>query len=272
MFTPGVMVPVCLFLTGLGSMMMEMVWIRQFSWLFGVATRASAVVFGVFMVGQALGSLGWGRLLSSEGTAPSGDPGSAGWGLPRNPLALFRALAVGTAVTSALTPALLAVCRQAYLALGGELGLGPGLALFVRFLMAALVVGPPTVCMGGLFPAASTLLIQPGDVPRRALGLLSSVNLLGGAVGVLLVTFVGVEAWGFQRTLFLGCLFPLVAAVLIGMGTKAPGPTAARGKHPSAADPDLEPCSHAHPRPLPILMAFILGARSSRRSWSGTGC
>ncbi len=196
-------VSLALFLTGMGSMILELVWIRQFTWIFGVTTRASAAVFGIYLVGLAGGSLWWG----TAGCRPGGGA------------SLFRRLAGGTALTAFLSPAILSFCRQAYLSLGGEMVLGVGITQTIRMLMAFVVIGPPTFCMGGLLPAAASLLVPAGDQPRRSLGWLSFLNLLGGAGGVFLVTFWGVEALGFRGTLVVGCALPLLAAFLLASGT-----------------------------------------------------
>jgi len=123
---------------GFCALVYQTVWEREFRLFFGVSTAASAAVIAIFIGGLGLGALVLG---------PRADRHA-------NPLALYASLETGVAVATAATPSLVAAARHAYVGLGGTVALAPAIAAVVRLALAALVLGVPTVAMGGTLPAA----------------------------------------------------------------------------------------------------------------------
>ncbi len=57
------LVYVLFFLSGLTSLIYEVIWVRQFGLVFGVTTYAVSTVLAAFFTGLALGSYGAGRII-----------------------------------------------------------------------------------------------------------------------------------------------------------------------------------------------------------------
>src|SRR3954471_1212428 len=133
------LVGLLLFGSGFCALIYQTTWFREFRLIFGASTAASAAVLAIFMGGLGLGS--W--LLGDRADRA-----------PR-PLAYYANLEVLIAVSAALTPAFLWVARAAYVAVGGTTVLGTAGGTIVRLGLSALVLGVPTMLMGGTLPAAA---------------------------------------------------------------------------------------------------------------------
>ena len=175
--------------SGLCALLYQTTWLRQFRLIFGSSTAASAAVVGVFMGGLGLGSALLGR--RAEGT-------------PR-PLAFYARLEFGIATSAALTPTLIALARTVYIACGGTSALGIFAGTCIRLVLAALVLGTPTLLMGGTLPAMARFAVTDADENRRGLALLYGMNTLGAVAGAITGTFLLLESLGDRATLYLSC-------------------------------------------------------------------
>ena len=99
-----------LFGSGMCALIYQMVWLREFRFVFGASTLASAAVLSVFLGGLGAGGFWFGRRVDRN---------------PR-PLALYAYLELLIAASAALTPLLVWIAREFYVALGGVLSLGTG--------------------------------------------------------------------------------------------------------------------------------------------------
>jgi hypothetical protein len=179
-----------LFGSGLCALIYQTVWLREFRMIFGASTAASAAVLAIFMGGLGVGS--W--LLGKRADRVE------------SPLGFYGNLELFIAVTAALTPLLLTLARLAYIAIGGTQVLGTVGGTIVRLILSALVLGLPTVAMGGTLPAAGRAAETDRDEGRRSLALLYGANTLGAVTGAALSTFFFLETFGNRQTLWLACL------------------------------------------------------------------
>jgi spermidine synthase len=187
-----------LFFSGLCALVYQVAWLRELRLVFGASTAASAAVVALFIGGLGLG----GRLIG-----PRADRHA-------QPLRLYAWLETGVALAAALSPLLLAAVREAYVAAGGSLRLGPWGGTALRLGLAALVLLAPTFLMGGTLPAAARAAMIGSDPGRGAVALLYGVNTLGAVVGSLAGTFFMLEVFGTRRTLWLACLVNLLVAMV----------------------------------------------------------
>jgi spermidine synthase len=234
-----------LFGSGACALVYQTVWEREFRLFFGVSTAAAAAVIAIFIGGLGLGGLTLGRRADRH----------------PNPLALYARLETTVAVSTAATPWLVAAARRAYVPLGGTDALAPTRAAFVRLALAALVLGVPTLAMGGTLPAAARALQRSGRDPQGRVGLLYGVNTLGAVVGALTCTFVMIEVFGNRLTLWLACLVNLLIAVAARALAR---PVDAR---PATPDERIEPSqsveptatSRRPPRTFVLVAAAVVG-------------
>lgn len=186
-----------LFVSGACALVYQVVWLRQLRLVFGASTSANAAVLAIFMGGLGVGGWALGRWVDAH---------------PR-PLRAYAGLELGVALLAAISPAWLAIIRWLYVSLGGTPSLGDTTGALVRLGLSLLVLGPPTVLMGGTLPALMRAVSTEADHGRRTMGLLYATNTTGSVVGTLLATFVAIEAWGTSRTLW--------AAVVCNLGVAA---------------------------------------------------
>ncbi len=226
-----------LFFSGACALVYQVAWQREFRLVFGASTAASAAVIAIFIAGLGGGGLWFGRRADKHA----------------RPLMMYAHLELGVAVLAALSPLLLKLVRALYVAMGGSFVLGGAGATAVRLLLATLVLLGPTFLMGGTLPAAARAVERDADAGRSDVALLYGVNTLGAVSGAAFATFVALEVFGTQLTLFLACLVNALVAK-IGRVVSRSLPDAAR--EPAASS---ESSPSAAPIP-PLVRGFALAA------------
>lgn len=195
------MVAPLLFGSGFCGLVEQVAWEREFRLVFGMTTAASAAVVAIFIGGLGLGSVLLGKRADRH---------------PK-PLHFYGNLELGVAAFVALTPLLLHAVRIGYAALGGTSVLGQGGGELVRLLFAALVLGPPTVLMGGTLPAAARAVETTDDDGRGATGVLYGTNTVGAVLGALGCSLFMVEVFGNRASLWIAAL----VSALVGLVARA---------------------------------------------------
>jgi MFS family permease len=130
-----------------------------------------------------------------------------------NPLRLYSTLEIGVALAALATVPLVRLVETIYFASGGSPNLGLGLATLLRLLLAIVLLGIPTVLMGGTLPALARAVVGEGDLKRRAIALLYGVNTLGAVAGTVASTFFALERLGNRKTLVIAVLLNLIVAI-----------------------------------------------------------
>jgi predicted membrane-bound spermidine synthase len=196
-----------LFCSGACALVFQVAWFREFRLVFGASTAASAAVLAIFMGGLGLGNALLGRRADRAG----------------NPLAFYAGMELAVAATTALTPFLVDLGRSVYVALGGQSSLGFVGATIVRLALSSLVLGAPTVLMGGTLPAAARAVTSADDPRRRNTAILYGVNTLGAVAGSLLSTFLLIEVMGTRTTLWAACgVNLLISLAAFALSRRAP--------------------------------------------------
>jgi predicted membrane-bound spermidine synthase len=130
------------------------------------------------------------------------------------PLVLYSRLEFFVAAFSAITPFLIDLARLAYSAAGGTVVLGLGLGSVVRVVLSGLILGIPTLLMGGTLPAAARSIASDEDARRGRLAAIYGMNTAGAMFGAFASTFMLLEVFGTRTTLWTGCLVNLLVAVV----------------------------------------------------------
>ena len=210
------------FLSGACSLVYQVVWSRLLALRLGNTNEAQTVVIACFMGGLALGY----AVLGGVGDRA------------RGPLRTYGVLEVGITAWAAASPWLVNV-------------LGAGVSS--AWVLAALVLVPPTMLMGGTLPILAAAITRstrsdPGAVVAR----LYAVNSFGAVAGVLGSGFFALEAVGLRATLWGACAANAGLAILVLSLASRPAtaPTAA-GKDPL---PPAAPWS-----PWPAIAAAVFG-------------
>lgn len=187
-----------LFGSGLAALVYQTAWERMLRLVFGASTAASSAVLAIFLGGLGLGGAWLGK--RAEATD--------------RPLLLYGNLEVGVALSAALTPFLVDLVGRAYWGVGGSGTLGTAGATVARVLLAAVVLGPSVVLMGGTLPAAARAVERDQDLSRGRLATLYAANTAGAVLGALLGTFMLFELFGMRLSLWIAALVNLLVAIL----------------------------------------------------------
>src|SRR5262249_45218910 len=107
--------------SGFCALVYQIAWLREFRLIFGVSTAASAAVLAIFIGGLGLGGMRLG---------PRADRAV-------RPIVFYANLELIVALSAALSPALLTLVRQAYIAAGGTERMGIGAGTIARLVLSA---------------------------------------------------------------------------------------------------------------------------------------
>lgn len=189
-------------LTGLLSMLYEIVWTRMLSLVFGSSTYAFTIVLATFLCGIALGALIYGRLARRR--APTA------FGLTLTLLAL----ALWAVVTLVSIPALPGLV--------GNVAQIPGVSflrvLLLEVLFALFLLLVPTLLLGAALPMSMGIISRSLGQAGRDVGGIYLVNTLGSIAGSVLTGFLLIPLVGTQNTLLAGLVANLA---LVGVGVAA---------------------------------------------------
>ena len=186
------------FLSGTAGLIYEVVWVRKLVLVFGSSTQSVVAVISAFLGGLALGSLLWGK-----------------WSDKKSPAQLIRwyvYLELGTALTASLSFPLIerSVKFYAYLSDGSNTSAG---VLVAKFLMATIILLPPTTLMGGTLPLLIGVVQNRLGKLDRSLSFLYAINTFGGVVGVLAAGFFLLELVGLKGTLWIAVGINLIVGL-----------------------------------------------------------
>jgi spermidine synthase len=213
------------FLSGFSALAVELVYVKYLGYVFGTTAYAVSTVLASFMGGLALGNL-WGGKLSRS---------------IARPVRWYGCLEFGVGLYGLLSPLLFRGLAELVGSVGRPLTEG-STSLFaltiLRFLLAALVVLPPTVAMGLSFPLLTGWLRTRPDLGSN-IARLYTVNTLGAATGTLVCTYVFLGALGLSGTLAL--VATINACVLGGCLAFPKAEPASPETAPSPADADVAP-------------------------------
>ncbi|MFN7986882.1 MAG: fused MFS/spermidine synthase [Thermoanaerobaculia bacterium] len=195
----------CFLSSGGTAVVYEVLWSRHLALFFGSTTEAVGVVLAVFMLGLGAG----GHLLG-----PRVD-GSA------SPVRLYGLLEIAIGLWAFATPLLLRGAAGAWVAAASRLEPGPAVATLLRALLAAVVLLPPAMAMGGTLPAV-VRGVAGNDRAAGDVALFYGLNVVGAVGGALLAGFVLPEVLGEQDAMLLaGLVNVLVGAVALAAARRA---------------------------------------------------
>lgn len=228
------------FTSGLCALIYQIAWTRDFRVIFGASTGASAAVLAIFMGGLGVGGILLGKRAERRA----------------RPLDLYARLELLVALSAGATPGLLWLARRAYFAAGGTVVLGTIGGSVLRLVLAALVLGAPTLLMGGTLPAAARAVASDDDDARRGLALLYGVNALGAVAGCLAANFFLLETLGTHFTLWAACLVNALVGITARSLARSLPPVAIDVASSAAPNSPIAP---AAPRALVLAAAAIVG-------------
>ena len=185
------------FLSGLTGLAYQVLWMKQLGLLFGNTAHAASATLAAFFGGLALGSWFWGRRVARV----------------RNVLKTYAALELGIAAGALLYFVVLSAYYRIYPGIYQGIE-GDQLRLLIKFVLAVILVFPPSFCMGGTIPVIGQYLIRHQTAFGHTSALLYGVNTLGAALGAGLAGFFFPLWLGFRMT----CVSAMGVTLLIALG------------------------------------------------------
>ena len=188
-----------LILGGVAALGYQVLWTRILVLVVGSSSTAFALMLGLYLLGLALGGFAMTR--------------ATGW--RDRPARAFQALHLGVAASALLGAVAFRWLPAAALLGFSGFGTAPASILAVDILLVALILLPPTACLGAAFPVAARLLA--GDPPRRGreVGLVLGLTTAGNVGGVLAAAFVIVPVLGLQGGVAALAVLNGLAALLV---------------------------------------------------------
>lgn len=178
----------CFLLSGVSSLIFQVVWTRMLGLVFGTSSFAITTVLTAFMSGLAIGAWVTGRLSDSRAY---------------NYLRGYGFLEILIAIYGCFTPQIISYLMERYAVFYQEFS--PNLYVFslLRFLILFLVILPPTVLMGATLPLLCKFFTHRQDEKLGLkIGLLYGLNTFGAVLGTLLAGFILVPFFGVNQTIF----------------------------------------------------------------------
>jgi spermidine synthase len=202
------------FLSGLCSLLYEVIWLRLGMAQFGVTTPLVSIFLSIFLAGLGLGTWAGGKF-AARLEARSSRFFVRAYGLTE--------FLIGA--SALLVPVELRWARQVLDSSGNGSGLGLGDSgyYFAAGLWLLAVLLPWCTCMGATFPLAMAAIRRwAGAESARSFSFLYLANVLGAILGALLPAFVLVELFGFQHSLLIGtCLNCAIFLTALGLSFSA---------------------------------------------------
>lgn len=221
-----IIVLICVFASGFLALVYEVCWIRKASLVFGTVSFALSAVLAVFFAGLALGSYVFGKLS----------------GRVANPLRWYAALELAVGILAVLSPVEFGAADHVFGWFYVE-GSDDFTALSItRLGLIAVVLLPPTFCMGGTLPLLCRQYVVNSGKISRWVSWLYGINTLGAAAGCAFCGFILIRYIGVNVSIYLAaCVNVVVAAVLWMLSGRCSPPAAEHTDELGNAVPSLSP-------------------------------
>jgi predicted membrane-bound spermidine synthase len=218
-------------LTGFSGLVYEVTWQKGLAILLGSHSEATAAVLAIFLGGLSLGYSLFGRV-SSRITRASGV------GAPRRLLFVYGVVELGIGLWALAWPHLFDGARALSVALPLHAG---ALSFGFDVLLTALLIGPPTVLMGGTIPLLTQALARDLQDATRFHAFVYGFNTLGAFAGALTGAFFLIPWLGIPGALAaMGAINLAAGAVFCALSfalrdaPSAPAETADAAARPTA--------------------------------------
>ncbi len=186
------------FISGLASLIYEIIWGRQLVLIFGSTTNSLIATISAFLGGLALGSLIAGKFVDRL--------------RPRQLLLGYSLLELGVGLTALLSPFFFSKIKIFYSLFSDGTSVTVSL-LLIKFIFTSSVILVPTTLMGATLPFLVRFL-QSQELPGLILSRLYTTNTFGGVIGVLFAGFISIELFGLNQSLIIAASLNLLVSII----------------------------------------------------------
>ncbi len=162
------------FLSGLSSLIYQVVWTRELVLVFGGTTFATSTVLAIFMGGLALGSYLAGRYTDRI----------------ERPLRIYGILEGIIGGWALIAPILFAAVTPVYAVVWQHTHASLLALSLLRFAASCLILLVPTTCMGATLPILAKFVTSALETVGKQVGRLYALNTFGAICGALLGGFI----------------------------------------------------------------------------------
>jgi predicted membrane-bound spermidine synthase len=222
-------------LTGFSGLVYEVTWQKYFATLLGSHSEATAAVLGIFLGGLSVGYGLFGVVTRRVMSSIAVEAGRT------RLLGVYGAVEASIGLYALLFPLLFRAAGAASVRLPHLPG---GLGFAADVVLAALLIGPPTVLMGGTIPVLTQALSSGLRDATRLHALVYASNTVGAFAGALSAGFLLIPRLGLDAVmlamggvnLVAGAIFVLLA-VRGRRAAQAPPPPGRRSRRAEAPEP-----------------------------------
>ncbi|MDH5305873.1 MAG: fused MFS/spermidine synthase, partial [Myxococcales bacterium] len=179
-------------LTGFTGLVYQVTWQKYLATLLGSHAEATAAVLGLFLGGMSVGYALFGVVTENLAERARSRGGSA------RLLTVYGLVEAGIGAWALLFPWLFAAAQRLALALPHPT---PGVGFGVDVFLSLLLIGPPTVLMGGTIPFLTQALARSLEDATRLHAFVYAFNTAGAFVGALAAGFILVHWLGLDGVL-----------------------------------------------------------------------
>lgn len=212
------------FLSGLTSLVYEVIWVREFGLVFGVTTYAVSTVLAAFFAGLACGSYVAGRIIDRT---------------KLHPLLVYGLMEGAVGSYALALPFVLKLVEAAYPAVYSQLGESFSLFTLFRFVVSFVVLVIPTTLMGATLPVLSKLMVDQESELGLSVGRLYATNTFGAVAGTISAGYVLIAAYGVPTTILIAAVGNFVLCAVALLMSRAAAFRVSRTER-AAAKPPLE--------------------------------
>ena len=198
MRTKTTLLYVCFFVSGASALMYEIVWQRMLTLVFGVSSFSIAVVLSAFLAGLAIGARLFGRRADQS----------------RHLVRLYAIieLSIAAAGTASIffIPPLMRIFESLHALLEpGWLG-----SNMIRFVLAFVAIGIPSLLIGATVPVMARLVAERANSVAVGFGRFYTVNTVGSVAGAMAAGFLLIRTIGVGSTLYCAVGGNILAAAI----------------------------------------------------------
>ncbi len=232
------------FISGLCSIVYELVWLRLAMAQFGVTTALTSIVLSMFMAGLGLGSWAAGSLVRAYGKQ-----------LKIHPLKLYGLTELLIGCSAIAVPLQLSYGHRLLEEMAAQTAVSSAAYYLASGAWLALTLVPWCACMGATIPFVMFAIgAGSGYESRRSFSFLYVANVVGAIAGAILAPLL-IELGGFHATLRVGAC--LNAAIAVSASALA---FASRStSHSSVVAETRTPLASFQGNRAPLLLLFLAG-------------
>ncbi|MFA6033857.1 MAG: fused MFS/spermidine synthase, partial [Myxococcota bacterium] len=189
----------CFFLSGVAGLVLEVLWTKMLTLVFGSTTLAAATTVAAFMGGLSLGSALSPRLLKAG----------------RSPLVVYAVLEGAIGLYALAVPSLFESIPGMQSWLWPMLPQGPVWFSLARFVITFSVLLVPTTAMGATLPILSSFFVKGREDSGATVGGLYALNTAGAFAGTVAAGFLLIPALGVMHTNIMAAGIDLMVGATI---------------------------------------------------------